>query len=146
MLPLENIRIERSDIEDIIATLDINKAVCQDLISHRVLKNVRFTISKPLCILFNKSLDEGIFPSKWKTALVMPLYKKGDKHCSGNYRPVSLLSCIGKLLERCVYKHMYNYLIANNLIYEKQAGILTGHSTVFQLIDLYHQIAQSFDS
>ena len=45
--PLENIRIERSDIEDIIATLDINKAVCQDLISHRVLKNVRFTISTP---------------------------------------------------------------------------------------------------
>ena len=41
---------------------------------------------------------------------------------------------------------MYNYLIANNLIYEKQAGFLTGHSTVFQLIDLYHQIAQSFDS
>ena len=49
-------------------------------------------------------------------------------------------------MERCVYKHMYNYLIANNLIYEKQAGFLTGHSTVFQLIDLYHQIAQSFDS
>ena len=75
-----------TDIEDIIATLDVIKAVGQDLISHRVLKNVRFTISKPLCILFNKSLDEGIFPSKWKTALVMPLYKKGDKHCSGNYR------------------------------------------------------------
>ena len=93
--PLENIRIERSDIEDLIATLDFNKAVGQDLISQRVLKNVRFTISKPLCILFNKSHDEGIFPSKWKTALVMPLYKKGDKHCSGNYRPVSLLSCIG---------------------------------------------------
>ena len=70
-----------------------------------------------------------------KTALVMPLYKKGDEHCSGNYRPVSLLSCIGKLMERCVYQHMYNYLIANNLIYEKQAGFLTGHSTVFQLID-----------
>ena len=54
-----------------------------------------------------------------KTALVMPLYKKGDEHCSGNYRPVSRLSCIGKLAEGCVYKHIYNCLIANNLIYLK---------------------------
>ena len=49
-------------------------------------------------------------------------------------------------MERCIYKYMYNYFISNKLIYEKQAGFLTGHSTVFQLIDLYHQIAQSFDS
>ena len=70
-LSLENIRIERSDVEDIIATLDVSKAVGQDLISHRVLKNVRFTLSKPLCILFNKSLDEGIFPSKWKKKLLL---------------------------------------------------------------------------
>ena len=49
-------------------------------------------------------------------------------------------------MERCIYKYMYNYFISNKLIYEKQAGFLTGHSTVFQLINLYHQIAQSFDS
>ena len=61
------------------------------------------------------------------------------------YRPISLLSCVGKLMERCIYKHLYNYLIDNNLIYKQQAGFLTGHSTVYQLIDLYHQIVQSFD-
>ena len=49
-------------------------------------------------------------------------------------------------MERCVYKHIYNYLISNKLIYEKQVGFLTGHSTVFQLIDIYHQIARSLVS
>ena len=46
-------------------------------------------------------------------------------------------------MERCIYKYMYYYFISNTLIYEKQAGFLTGHSSVFQLIYLYHQIAQS---
>jgi len=85
------------------------------------------------------------FPRKWKTALVIPLFKKGEPCCPNNYRAISLLSCVGKLMERCIYKHLYNYLIDNNLIYKQQAGFLTGHSTVYQLIDLYHQIVQSFD-
>jgi len=90
---LDTIHIERSGIEDIIACLDINKAVRPDLISHTVLKHIRLSISKPMFMLFYKSLNAGIFPSKWKSAFVMPLYKKGDTHCPGNYRPVSLLSC-----------------------------------------------------
>jgi hypothetical protein len=121
---LLNIHIKESDIEYIIANLDTNKAIGPDLISHKVLKSVRFSISKPLCLLFNKSLNEGVFPSQWKSALVLPLYKKGDKQCPGNYRPISLLSCVGKLMERCVYKYMFSYFINNNLIYEKQAGFL----------------------
>ena len=76
----------------------------------------------------------------------MPLFKKGDTSFSCNYRPISLLSCIGKLMERCVHKYLHNYLHANNLIYEKQSGFLPGHSTVFQLIDIYHNITQSLDN
>ena len=76
---LDSIVIHKSDIEDVIGNLDINKAVGPDLISHRVLKNVRHSISAPLTLLFNKSLDQGLFPSKWKCALVLPLFKKGDK-------------------------------------------------------------------
>ena len=76
-------------------------------------------------MLFNKSLSAGIFPSKWKSAFVMSLYKKGDKHCPGNYRPVTLLSCLGNLMEKYVYKHMFNYLISNKLINEKQAGFVS---------------------
>ena len=79
-------------------------------------------------------------------AIIMPLYKKGPKELSSNYRPISLLSCIGKLKERLIYKHIYNHLISNNLIYEKQSGFLTGHSTVYHFIDIFHQVCQGIDT
>jgi len=90
-------------------------------VSHKLLKNTSRSISGPFCTLFNRSLNEGIFPSKWKSAYVVPLFKKGDNNSPGNYRPVSVLSCLGKLMERCIYKYMYNYFLSNKLIYEKQA-------------------------
>ena len=76
----------------------------------------------------------------------MPLYKKRASNLPSNYRPISLLSCIGKLMERLVYKRIYNHLTVNNLIYKNQSGFLRGHSTVYQLIDIFHQICQSIDS
>jgi hypothetical protein len=62
------------------------------------------TICIPLAIIFNFSLKKGIFPSTWKIARVMPAFKKDDKSSPSNYRPISLLSCIGKVMERAVYK------------------------------------------
>ena len=49
-------------------------------------------------------------------------------------------------MERLVYKHIYNHLTVDNLIYKNQSGFLSGHSTVYQLIDIFHQICQSIDS
>ena len=143
---IENVVITENEITEMINTLISNKAVGEDLISHRVLKQIKFSVANPLCKLFNKSLLQGVFPDQWKRAIVMPLFKKGDVNSSANYRPISLLSCVGKLMERVVYKYMYNHLISNNLIYAKQSGFLTGHSTVYQLIDIYNQIAKSLDS
>ena len=60
----------------------------------------------------------------------MPLYKQGDKSEAGNYRPVSLTSCVGKAFKRVIFKHVYNYIADNNLLYKYQSGFLPGHSTV----------------
>ena len=65
----------------------------------------------------NISFNEGIFPEAWKVANVIPIFKKGDKSLPSNYRPVALLSCLGKLQERIVFKNLYNFLIDNNLLY-----------------------------
>ena len=143
---LNIIDITRQQIEDIISTLEVNKAAGPDLISHKLLKNTKQSISKPLQILFNKSLLDQTFPQKWKHSLVNPLFKKEDKSLACNYRPISLLRCVGKLMERCVYKHLYNHLYSNHLLYEKQSGFLRGHSTVHQLIEIYHQIVSAFDA
>ena len=113
-----------------------------------MLRGVSKSVSKPSCILMNRSFEEGIFPDIWKIGNVIPIFKKGDKSQPSNYRPVALLSCIGKLQERIVFKNMYNFLLDINLLYKYQSGFLPHHSTVcfFQLIDIFHNICQAFDN
>ena len=96
-----------------------------------MLKSTVHTIAKPLCLLFNRSLKDCLFPCSWKIANVLPLYKKGDPSQVSNYRPVSLLSCVSKIMERIIFKHLYNYFYENDLFYKYQAGFLPGHSTVY---------------
>ena len=143
---LSAINVSELEVEDIIRTLVVNKASGPDFISHRMLKSVSKSVSGPLTILFNRSLSEGKFPDVWKVANVTPIFKKGDKTQPSNYRPVSLLSCCGKLFERVVFKHMYNFFMENNLLYKYQSGFLPNHSTNYQLIDMFHHICQSFDN
>ena len=76
-----------------IETLDSNKAVGEDLINHRVLKATKRSISKSVCILFNKSLQTSVYPTSWKSAIIMPLYKKELKELS-NYRPFPCLAVL----------------------------------------------------
>ena len=75
----------------------------------------------------------------------MPLCKNGDKSLVTNYRPISLLSAVGKVFERIVFKEVFNYLIFNNLLYKFQSGFVQGHSTVHQLIEIYYRIRMSLD-
>ena len=68
-----------------------------------MLKGVSESVSKPLCLLMNRSFSEGMFPDIWRLAIVSPIFTKGDKSQPSNYWPVALLSCIGKLQERNVF-------------------------------------------
>ena len=110
---LENIIITLKDVYDIIKSLKVNKATGMDGLSHRVLKEAIESISEPLCKIFNKSLHQGIFPTQWKYANVIPIYKSKETFLPSNYRPVSLLSTISKVFERCVFKYL-NYYLLNN--------------------------------
>ena len=94
----------------------------------------------------NGGFSDGIFPDTWKLANVIPIFKKGDKSQPSNYRPVALLSCIGKLQERIVFKNVYDFLLEINLLYKYQSGFLPHHSTVFQLIGYFHNTCQAFDT
>ena len=138
--------VKEEEIVELIKLLPLNKACGHDLISHRMLKPVAKAVAKPLSILFNRSLNEGVYPDIWKIANVTPIFKKGDKSLVSNYRPVSLLSCCGKLFEILVFKNMYNFFLENNLLYKYQSGFLPNHSTSYQLVDIYHHICQTFDN
>ena len=143
---LHSVNVTSDQIEALIKSLNLNKASGPDLISHKMLKGAAKAVSKPLTILFNRSLDESVFPDTWKIANVIPIYKKGLASDPSNYRPISLLCSIGKLLERLVFKDIYNYLHENDILYKYQSGFVPNHSTTFQLIDIYHQICRTFDN
>jgi hypothetical protein len=78
-------------------------------------------ITIPLQITFNKSLRQCKYPSSWKNAHITAIFKKGETSLPSNYRPISLISCVRKVMERIIYKHVYNHLIQNKLIYQYQS-------------------------
>ena len=140
---LSNITFTEKDIEKVIQSLDPNKAHGHDMISIRMLKICGKSIIKSLLIIYKICLVKG-FPNKWKKANV-PVHKKNDKQLLKNYRPVSLLSICGKVLERILYNPMFEFFIQNNLITPNQSGFKTGDSCINQLISITQEIYKSFD-
>ena len=143
---LSNIITQISDVTDILGILKVNKASGPDGISHRMLKHTCRTVAVPLCKLFNLSIQLHAYPDLWKIAHVMPIFKKGDKSLPSNYRPISLVSCVGKAFERVVYRSVYNHLVDHSLIYKYQSGFLPGHSTVHHLIELLHHTCTALEN
>ena len=133
-------------VKNAITNLDPNKAAGPDLIHNKVLIQAVNIISLPLSKLFNRSLEESKFPEEWKKANVTAIFKKGDRHICTNYRPVSLLSCIGKLMERCVHNHVFGYLKENNLLTLHQSGFIPKDSTTYQLLSIYDDFCKSIDN
>ena len=74
---------------------------------------------------------------------MIAIFKKGDMSLPSNYRPISLISCFGKIMERVIYKYVFNHLQGNKLIYENQSGFLPKYSTVHQLLEMYNCILNS---
>ena len=85
------------------------------------------------------------FPDKWKMANVTPIYKSKEPNQVSNYRPISLLSCLGKIFERCIFKHVYIYLHNNNVISMYQSGFTPGDSTTNQLVSIHHDVCTALD-
>ena len=143
---IDNIRVSHLTVKRILQNMKVAKASGPDGISPRILKNVAEEIAPVLARIFNFSLQTGKFPSIWKQANVTPLYKnKGKRSKLNNYRPVSLLSCIGKAMERCVYDVLFKYLIEEKLLTKYQAAYLPNSSTETQVLEIYHHILDALD-
>ena len=111
-----------------------------------MLKTCDEPICKPLRIIFRSSLENGKFPSEWKKANVVPVFKKSNKQELKNYRPISLLPVSSKLFERLLYDSMFKFFTENNLISLNQSGFKPGDSCVSQLLSITHQIFKSLDN
>ena len=142
---LDNILATEQEVNDLLKCIDPSKATGPDGISPRLLKEAGEGIVPSLTKLINFSLSTSKVPHSWKLANVIPLFKKGEKSDVNNYRPVSLLSCVSKILERIVFKHLFNYLREINFISIHQSGFQSGDSTVNQLSYLYHFFCDALD-
>ena len=111
-----------NELKDAFFLLDINNSPGFDGISFMVLKNCFGALHKPLLLVFNLSIVKGIFPDDLKIVCVTPDFKGGDEKDLGNYRPISVLPCFSKVLERIMYNRLYNHLMKNNILYSKQFG------------------------
>ena len=108
--------------------LDISKATGLDDISARMIKLAGPSISKVLAMLCNKSIKSATFPESWKIAKVIPLYKKNSKDDPNNYRPISILPVLSKLLEKHVANSLLEFLTVNDLLSKRQSGFRPKHS------------------
>ena len=93
----------------------------------------------------NYSISSVTFPIKWKTAKVTPLHKSGSRDDVDNYRPISILPVISKVLEKHVATSFYKYLQDHHLVYKFQSGFLANHSTETALINLVDELLFNMD-
>ena len=122
-----------------------NKSPGVDGISPKILKETVEQISSPHAPVFNMSLLEGIVPLEWKEANIIPLFKKGSRNKSVNYRPVSLTSVICKLLETIIRDHMMDFLVKHKLINTSQHGFLKARSCLTNLLCFFEEITKWVD-
>ena len=136
---------DKNEIAFIISSLDSHKSSGPNSIPVKILKLLKNDISQQLSDIFNMSFLTGQFPSVLKIAKVIPIHKKQSKVDYANYRPISLLSNIEKIIEKLMYKRLSNFLDINNLIYSLQFGFRQKYSTTHALINLTESIRQTLD-
>ena len=133
------------EIQKIISKMDHKKAIGPYSIPTKILKLIKKEISVPLSSIINLSFETGIFPTKLRSGIVIPVHKRESYLLCNNYRPITLLSNISKIFEKITYKRLYSFLEANNCLYSQQYGFRNSHSTNHALIEITEKIRKSID-
>ena len=130
---------------DILKSFEPKKSQDIDGISIELLKFISTSISTPLSHIFNLSLSTGTFPNKLKISRTVPIHKCGRADLCDNYRPISLLSTLSKILEKIVSIQLVNHLELNKLIYKHQYGFQRNKSTEHHLIHLSNFVSNAIN-
>ena len=110
-----------------------------------LLHHMKAELATSFCWIANISFYTGIHPDKLKIAKIIPVFKKGSKLLPANYRPISLLSNINRIMEKLVYSRVFNFLEINNILYNQQFGFRPKYSTNHALIDITEKIRYALD-
>ena len=128
-----------------IKTLKNNKSNGPFSISNKLFKIFKKPLSTPLSLLINVTFTKGKLPDILKIGKIFPIYKKNCKIDVNNYRPISLLSNISKIIEKIVHDRLYIHLENNNIFYKYQFGFRANHSTIHVLTGITEQIRNACD-
>ena len=111
----------------------------------RLLKLAAPVICKSLAYICNLSLHTSCFPNDWKLAKITPIHKDGDKYDVNNYRPISVLPVLSKIIERAIHDQLYHFLTKNGVLNPCQSGFRRNHSTATTLIDVSDYILNNMN-
>ncbi|CAM5150489.1 unnamed protein product [Natator depressus] len=136
---------EKEVVRDYLEKLDVHNSMGPDALHPRVLKELADVIAEPLAIIFENSWRSGEVPDNWKKANVVPIFKKGKKEDPGNYRPVSLTSVPGKIIQQVLKESILKHLEERKVIRNSQHGFTKGKSCLTNLIAFYDETTGSVD-
>ncbi|KFQ11516.1 hypothetical protein N330_08458, partial [Leptosomus discolor] len=108
--------IQEEMVSDLLLHTDMHKSMGPDVVHPRMLRELAGVLIKPLCIIYLQSWLTGEVPADWKSTNITPIYKKGQKDYPGNYRPVSLTSVPGKLMEQIILSFIMQHMQDNQVI------------------------------
>ena len=137
-------KVTESEVCQIVSQLKPKTSTGLDGISNWFLKKIVNILKGSLCVVFNKSLSSSEYPELMKVAKVIPLHKTGETNVLDNYRPISLLPVISKVLEKMVYKYTVSHLNENNVLYSRQYELRRKHSTVDAVMNFTAEVLTSF--
>ena len=141
----DNINISEEEVYAILRKLQTDKAAGPDGVSNKLLKITARSITPSLTMLFNKVITKCVFPKIWKETNITPIFKKGDRDDKRNYHPVSLLSTVGKVLERIIFNQLYSYCENHGHLTWRNSGYKKRDSTVNQLTYIVNNIYNNLE-
>lgn len=133
------------EVQQIIITLKNRCAAGLDQISNTIIKRYMKLLAEPITHICNLALKNGIFPDAFKIALIKPIHKGGDKDRVVNYRPISILPSLSKILEKIMNRRLINFLEANDLLSSSQFGFRRERSTSDAVHELTEFIISNLD-
>lgn len=133
------------EVQTIIKSLKSKKSTGRDNLNTLLIKQLGSEISYPLSLIINKSFAEGIFPDLLKIAKVIPIYKSKERDDFTNYRPISLLPAISKILEKSMHKRLIHFLERYDLLYQSQYGFRKEHSTTLAALEMINNAMETLE-